>query len=134
MSSSDDLRETASVIEAVVPSIVERGAGGSIVITSSAAGLKVLLYDDAWVNPGRSLVPLRSMVWSGSCKAPMIRNEAVAAFSAQFPDYTAAFKNTLPVDVLDPVDIPNAIVYLASDAARYVTGVIFPVDGGVNAR
>jgi NAD(P)-dependent dehydrogenase (short-subunit alcohol dehydrogenase family) len=31
---------------------------------------------------------------------------------------------------VDPVDISNAIVWLSSDAARYVTGVTLPVDAG----
>jgi len=34
------------------------------------------------------------------------------------------------VDAVDPVDISNAIVYLVSDAGRYVTGVQLPVDAG----
>ena len=38
--------------------------------------------------------------------------------------------NLLPIPWVDPVDISNAIVWLASDAARYVTGVTLPVDAG----
>jgi NAD(P)-dependent dehydrogenase (short-subunit alcohol dehydrogenase family) len=40
----------------------------------------------------------------------------------------------LPTDYLDPVDVSNVIVYLASEAARYVTGVAFPIDGGQIGR
>ena len=36
----------------------------------------------------------------------------------------------MPVLVLDPEDVSNAILYLVSDAARYVTGVALPVDAG----
>ncbi|MDR3662805.1 MAG: SDR family oxidoreductase, partial [Mycobacterium sp.] len=47
------------------------------------------------------------------------------------PDMT----NALPVQVLDPEDIANAVAWLVSDAARYVTGVTLPVDAGfVNKR
>ena len=35
---------------------------------------------------------------------------------------------------LEPVDISNAIVWLCSDEARYVTGVALPVDGGLSIR
>jgi NAD(P)-dependent dehydrogenase (short-subunit alcohol dehydrogenase family) len=44
----------------------------------------------------------------------------------------AAFKtiNVLPVPWVEPVDISNAILFLASDEARYVTGVTLPVDAG----
>jgi NAD(P)-dependent dehydrogenase (short-subunit alcohol dehydrogenase family) len=38
--------------------------------------------------------------------------------------------NALPIPWVDPVDISNAVLFLASDEARYVTGVAFPVDAG----
>jgi NAD(P)-dependent dehydrogenase (short-subunit alcohol dehydrogenase family) len=39
-------------------------------------------------------------------------------------------QNALPVEMVEAVDISNAIVWLASDEARYVTGVSLPVDAG----
>ena len=43
--------------------------------------------------------------------------------------------NALPVQTLEPEDIANAVLWLVSDAARYVTGVALPVDAGyVNKR
>ncbi|HLY34727.1 MAG TPA: SDR family oxidoreductase, partial [Jatrophihabitantaceae bacterium] len=39
-----------------------------------------------------------------------------------------------PVPWVDPVDVSNAIVFLASDAARYITGVSLPIDAGLLAR
>jgi (+)-trans-carveol dehydrogenase/(-)-trans-carveol dehydrogenase len=38
--------------------------------------------------------------------------------------------NALPIPWVDPVDISNAVLFLASDEARYVTGVTLPVDAG----
>jgi (+)-trans-carveol dehydrogenase len=38
--------------------------------------------------------------------------------------------NALPIPWVDPVDISNALLWLASDEARYVTGVTLPVDAG----
>jgi (+)-trans-carveol dehydrogenase len=38
--------------------------------------------------------------------------------------------NTLPVPWIEPVDVSNAVLWLASDEARYVTGVPLPVDAG----
>ena len=38
--------------------------------------------------------------------------------------------NPMPVEVIEAVDVSNAIVWLVSDAARYVTGVTLPVDAG----
>ena len=34
----------------------------------------------------------------------------------------------------EPLDIAHAVMYLASDAARFVTGIMLPVDGGTTAR
>jgi (+)-trans-carveol dehydrogenase len=39
--------------------------------------------------------------------------------------------NALPVPWVDPVDVSNAVVFLASDEARYITGVALPIDAGV---
>ena len=39
--------------------------------------------------------------------------------------------NALPVPLAEPRDISNAVLFLASDEARYVTGVALPVDAGV---
>jgi (+)-trans-carveol dehydrogenase len=38
--------------------------------------------------------------------------------------------NALPIPWVDPVDISNAVLFLASDESRYVTGVTLPVDAG----
>jgi len=43
-------------------------------------------------------------------------------------------QNALPVALVEPVDISNAIVWLASEGARYVTGVSLPVDAGFLQR
>jgi NAD(P)-dependent dehydrogenase (short-subunit alcohol dehydrogenase family) len=40
----------------------------------------------------------------------------------------------MPVDLVDPLDISNAILYLVSDDGRYVTGVTLPVDAGFTVR
>jgi NAD(P)-dependent dehydrogenase (short-subunit alcohol dehydrogenase family) len=42
--------------------------------------------------------------------------------------------NTLPVPWLETVDISNAVLFLASDEARYVTGVTLPVDAGFTVK
>ena len=41
--------------------------------------------------------------------------------------------HALPISQVDPVDISNAVAWLASDEARYVTGITLPVDGGITA-
>jgi NAD(P)-dependent dehydrogenase (short-subunit alcohol dehydrogenase family) len=39
--------------------------------------------------------------------------------------------NVLPIPWVEPIDISNAVLWLASDEARYVTGVTLPVDAGL---
>jgi 3-oxoacyl-[acyl-carrier protein] reductase len=47
------------------------------------------------------------------------------------PENRARFISTIPLGRLcEPADIAGAAVYLASDAARFITGVEFPIDGG----
>jgi NAD(P)-dependent dehydrogenase (short-subunit alcohol dehydrogenase family) len=47
----------------------------------------------------------------------------------------SSLQNAMPVEAVDAVDISNAIVWLVSDDARYVTGTVVPVDAGnVNKR
>jgi NAD(P)-dependent dehydrogenase (short-subunit alcohol dehydrogenase family) len=49
----------------------------------------------------------------------------------QNPDYMRNFQNRIPLGRIgEPADIAGAAVFLASDLARYVTGVTLPVDGG----
>ena len=42
--------------------------------------------------------------------------------------------NCLPIPWVEPIDISNAVLWLASDEARYVTGVTLPVDAGFGEK
>jgi NAD(P)-dependent dehydrogenase (short-subunit alcohol dehydrogenase family) len=64
---------------------------------------------------------------------PMIVNDFMAQVLSA-PDTSVNLQNALPVEMVEPVDISNAIVWLASDEARYVTGVSLPVDAGFLQR
>jgi NAD(P)-dependent dehydrogenase (short-subunit alcohol dehydrogenase family) len=65
---------------------------------------------------------------------PMVVNEVMARFLAEDPSVAGAMSNLLPVELIEPVDISNAILFLVSDEARYVTGVTFPVDAGFTTK
>jgi NAD(P)-dependent dehydrogenase (short-subunit alcohol dehydrogenase family) len=70
----------------------------------------------------------------------MVQNAATYALFA--PDLPAAGRtrealiprfeafNALPIPWVEPGDISNAVLWLASDEARYVTGITLPVDAG----
>jgi len=69
---------------------------------------------------------------------PMVNNEAMFRLfrpdleNPTVDDLIDALKNdnALPVSWVESVDISNAMIWLASDEARYVTGVTLPVDAG----
>ena len=46
----------------------------------------------------------------------------------------ACSSNTLPVALVEVQDVSHAVVYLASDESRYVTGTQFKVDAGTTNR
>jgi NAD(P)-dependent dehydrogenase (short-subunit alcohol dehydrogenase family) len=50
------------------------------------------------------------------------------------PDTGSVFLNSLSVDVVAPSDVSDAVLYLASDQSRYVTGLTMTVDAGSSAR
>jgi NAD(P)-dependent dehydrogenase (short-subunit alcohol dehydrogenase family) len=139
-------QEGADII--AIPSMIERGEGGAIVLTSSTAGINGiggpsrggLGYTAAkhgvvglMRSYANNLAPHRIRVNSihpTGVNTPMVVNEAMQEFLAQDPSLGNAMANALPVDMVEAVDISNAIVWLVSDDARYVTGVTLPVDAG----
>ena len=143
-------------IDVAVPPMVERDMGGSVVITSSTAGLKGLGRNLSAARPGfigytaakhgvvglmrlyaNLLAPHRIRVNTlhpTGVNTPMIVNESFAHFVEEFPDAGDALQNALPVDLVEPEDIANAAAWLCSDEARYITGVTLPVDAGFTVR
>lgn len=62
---------------------------------------------------------------------PMINNEFVRDWLQQMVGTADVdMGNALPVQVVQPDDVANAVLWLVSDAARYITGITLPVDAG----
>lgn len=143
-----NLTGTYNTLVATVPSLIEQGEGGAIVLTSSTAGITgiggntpgglgytaskhgVVGLMRAYAN---YLAPHRirvNTVHPTGVRTPMIVNDAMQEFLQSDPQLSNALANALPVDMVEPVDISNAIVWLVSDDARYVTGITLPVDAG----
>ncbi len=137
-----------NTVETVIPSMVERGRGGAIVLTSSTAGINgiggptrgglgytaakhgvVGLMRSYANNLAPHSIRVNSVHPTG-VNTPMVVNDAMQEFLAQDPSLSNSMANALPVEMVEPVDISNAIVWLGSDDARYVTGVTLPVDAG----
>jgi len=137
---------------ATIPHILQGGKGGSIVITSSTAGLKGFPRQVQYNMAKHGVVGLmRSLanelapdfirvntVHPSSVLTKMIDNAAIhRAFAPgvenpQIEDFGDTFTamNLLPIPWMEPVDISNAVVFLASDESRYITGITMPVDAG----
>jgi NAD(P)-dependent dehydrogenase (short-subunit alcohol dehydrogenase family) len=65
---------------------------------------------------------------------PMTVNDQLAILFEREPGIASGMQNALPVEMVDAIDISNAIVYLVSDDGRYVTGITLPVDAGMLVR
>jgi SDR family mycofactocin-dependent oxidoreductase len=130
-------------LKAAIPAMIDAGNGGAIVITSSTAGIKgmagIAHYDSSKhgvVGLMRTLAielaqhSIRvNTVHPTGVNTPMVVNDYMAQFLVD--DFTAAnMTNLLPVELVEAVDISNAVLWLASDEARYVTGTCLPVDAG----
>lgn len=137
-----------NTIDVVVPDMVRRGAGGAIVITSSTAGLNGVGGNSpgglGYTASKHALVGLMrayanylaphdirvNTVHPTGVETPMIMNAAVRDFLEKAPRMADTGGNALRVPHIQPIDVSNAIAWLVSDAARYVTGVALPVDAG----
>jgi SDR family mycofactocin-dependent oxidoreductase len=138
-------------VEIAIPTMIEQGAGGAIVLISSAAGLAGIGSADAgsigYTAAKHGLVGLMRVyanllaphsirvnsVHPAGVDTPMINNEFTRQWLATLVAETGSapdMGNALPVQVLQPDDIANAVAWLVSDQARYVTGIALPVDAG----
>jgi SDR family mycofactocin-dependent oxidoreductase len=133
---------------AVIPHMIAGGRGGAIVITSSVAGLKGLQGLAHYVSAKHGIVGLMRVlaielaqhairvntVHPTGVITPMGQNENIMDIMQRFPQLATGSTNLLPVPAVDPEDISNAIAWLVSDEARYVTGVTLPIDAGATQR
>jgi enoyl-[acyl-carrier-protein] reductase (NADH) len=60
----------------------------------------------------------------------MVNNPQFYEFAEREPSLFEAMHNVLPINMVEAIDVSNAILYLVSDTGRYVTGSIFKVDAG----
>lgn len=138
--------------KAAIPYLIESGRGSSIVITSSMAGLKgygnVSHYTAAKhgvVGLARSLAIELAPHWirvncvnPTTVDSPMVMNDPLYRLFApelenptrqDFDDRSRRMQ-LLDIAWVESSDVSNAILFLVSDEARYITGCMLPVDGG----
>jgi SDR family mycofactocin-dependent oxidoreductase len=139
-------------IEAALPALLEHGDGGVIVITSSVAGLSgmharfsqrthggagYLAAKHGVVGVMRGYANMLAeknirvnTVHPTGLASPMIVNPQVEKLLQDQPEFGAAFENLMPVPLIEPSDISEAMVYLCGPSGRYITGITLPVDAG----
>jgi (+)-trans-carveol dehydrogenase len=139
-------------VKAGVPHILAGGRGGSIILTSSVGGLKAYPHTGHYVAAKHGVVGLMrtfavelgaqnirvNSVHPTNVNTPLFMNDGTMRLFR--PDLenpgpedmkvVGQMMHTLPIGWVEPEDIANAVLFLASDEARYVTGVTLPVDGG----
>ncbi len=133
---------------AAIPHLLEAG-GGSLILISSTAGLKGQPFFTPYTASKHGLVGImRSLANELAARhirvnslhptgvdTPMLN--AMGGLTERIeasPDVGSLFLNSLPVDLVRPEDVSNAVLFLASDEARYVTGMTMTVDAGASAR
>jgi NAD(P)-dependent dehydrogenase (short-subunit alcohol dehydrogenase family) len=128
-------------MQAAAP-VMRAGGGGRIVNLCSLIGLSgTPAYADYAANKEaiRGLTRVAANEWAAdgilvNALAPVARTPAVDRFAVDSPDAVAAAERANPLGRLgDPEDdIGGAALFLASDDARYVTGITLFVDGGAH--
>jgi SDR family mycofactocin-dependent oxidoreductase len=133
---------------ASIPHLQQAG-GGSIILISSVAGLKGQPFFAPYVASKHGMVGVMRVL-ANELAAQNIRVNTIHPTGVDTPmlvglgglgerieaspDTGSIFLNSLKVDVLPPEDVSHAVVYLASDESRYVTGTTLAVDAGSSAR
>jgi SDR family mycofactocin-dependent oxidoreductase len=139
-------------VKAGVPHLISGGNGGSIILTSSVGGLKAYPHTGHYIAAKHGVVGLMrtfavelgqhfirvNSVHPTNVNTPLFMNEGtMKLFRPDLenpgPDdmaVVAQLMHVLPIGWVEPVDISNAVLFLASDESRYVTGLPLTVDAG----
>jgi (+)-trans-carveol dehydrogenase len=138
--------------KAAIPHIVAGGRGGSMILTSSTAGIRAVpnlghygaakhgvvgLMRTLALELAQDMIRVNS-VHPTSVDTDMIHNADMYSLlipGVEHPTRELSARvfrslNALPIPWVEPRDISNAVLFLASDEARYITGVALPVDAG----
>ena len=138
--------------KAAIPHIVDGGAGGSIAITSSIFGTRGVPHAGHYAAAKHAMIGLMrtlalelasdsirvNCLLPTAVNTPMLQNDPTYRLfrpdldNPQVADAVPAFTelNALPIPWVEPVDVSNALLFLVSDDARFITGASLPVDGG----
>ena len=141
-----NLNGTWRTLKAAVPYLIDQGRGGSMIATNSVAGMKALptqahytaskhgivgLVRTAAIELGPHGIRVNSIhPWGVDTR--LTDASPLAELLKEHRNYRASFSSALGdgASIAQPVDIANAVLWLASDESRFVTGIQLPVDMG----
>jgi len=142
--------------KAAVPHLIAGGRGGSIVVTSSTAGLKGMATISHYSAAKHGLVGFTrtlanelaphfiraNTLHPTSVDTMMIQNEATRKMFV--PDKEnptredamapSTLMHALPIPWIEVDDVTNVLLFLVSDQGRYITGAAIPIDAGMSAK
>lgn len=132
-------------LRAAAPVLIEQGEGGSIITICSVAGIKSLpgqahysaakhgvvgLTKSAAIELGPYGIRVNSLHPWGVA-TPMAEDPEVGRILEAHPAYLGSFGSIMPeLGMAHPADISEAVLFLASDSSRFITGAQLPVDMG----
>src|SRR6266481_6313363 len=147
-----DLTGEWHAAKAAIPHLRAGGRGGSMILTSSEMGLRAIPNAGHYTAAKHGVVGLMrtlalelapdfirvNSIHPTTVNTPMVMNSATyRLFRPDLENPTAddmaeasRAVNALPIPWVEPADISNAVLWLASDESRYVTGITLPVDAG----
>jgi SDR family mycofactocin-dependent oxidoreductase len=153
------LKGVWNTIQTTAPAMIKAKRGGSYILTSSAAGIRGQIGYAHYVAAKHGVVGLMRTfsnelaihgirvntihptgvssegmgIGGGAAAGPLFEADARMQMNGlnTLPDLDAGPGAPFgPVPVVSPREISNAVLFLASDEARYITGVALPVDAG----
>lgn len=144
-------------VKATVPTLLEQDRGGSIILISSTGGVQGHPGFGHYVAAKHGVIGL-ARTMSNELGPKNIRTNAIMPTSVltdmidhvgmyrlfrpdlaeptheDFREALSSGMNVLPTPWLDPRDVSNAVVWLASDQSRFVSGIALPVDAGTTQK
>jgi SDR family mycofactocin-dependent oxidoreductase len=144
-------------LEVTYPRLIAQGQGGAIVITGSMAGVVPLMRTEhaktlgmlGYAAAKAGLVQLMrnyasflaahsvrvNAIQPTGVDTPMLDNEMLQEhWATQTEEDSRSLVNALPVRLVEPVDVSNAMLWLCSEEGRYMTGSAIRVDAGADLR
>jgi SDR family mycofactocin-dependent oxidoreductase len=138
--------------KAAIPSMIGQGNGGSVILTSSVGGMVAMAGIGHYVAAKHGVVGLMralavelaphgircNSVHPSTVDTPMIANPGgyqlftgIEGADRQLAERNMVTLNAFKIPWVEAIDVSNAVLWLASDEARYVTGTTQVVDAGL---